>query len=269
MPNTILHLHIQKTGGDSFRNYLNKNLNPAECITELGNFEQAEVALQTLNSMTDEQRQSLKIIFGHQVKLTKSLFPDADYITVFRDPFYRVMSQYYYERRNIAELGFEEGSRPLPSETSPESFWKYVLDWGSRGNFQLQSRTAADFFDLDIKSLTADDMPQLVDRFVLTGVLEKYPMFIFLMHKIYGFPLSHAPMVNYSIGTQHQYYPDWFINEVYKLSPMETQLYKAASEKLDRVAESVFRTSDVVWKQWEDYRILTGKRLDGQKTFSG
>lgn len=256
----VIFLHLQKTAGTAFRHYLETTLPAEERLLSLGNEDEARRALASYANLTDAQRSQLRVIFGHEAKQFYPHYPSAPLVTFLRDPFDRAMSQYLYERRNAFSLGLQLEERPEPNEVPLPEFMARFLRWGESDHFQLQSRTIADFFDIDVRQLSVDDMAGLLDRFDFVGTQDQFALSAFMFHRRYDLPSAPIPFVNSYSGLTKQFFPKSFIRDVCAASPLDAKLFEIASERLED--EALTRLSDKTeWGRWQSYLKQTERTI--------
>lgn len=92
---TIIFLHIPKTGGRSLQSIILKKYRDAEVITD------AHEKFGEIAEWSDEHKRNIHYIQGHFIFGAHKMFPQAcKYITLLRDPVERVISHYYYIKRS-------------------------------------------------------------------------------------------------------------------------------------------------------------------------
>lgn len=252
----ILFLHILKTAGTAFRNYLEQVLPPDERILELGNWAEAETALERLRGMNGVDRARLRVVYGHMAEVFRQDLAGAPYATVIRSPLRRALSQYVYEHFNLENLGLEAGSRPLPGDVPSSEFWDLFLCWGTSyeaGNFNLQARTIAGFLGLDPKEITDKDIPGLVDRFAIIGVQDHFALFVFLFCRTYDFPLRPVPVVYSFAQGFEDYVPRWVQEEADRAGSLDAELYRQGRKKFDTMVARLFETDPGAEAAWREY----------------
>lgn len=261
----LLFLHILKTGGTSFWHYVDMGFNNDAAITGLSQEEDAQRQIERVKALTPEERDHIKVVFGHMAGMLKDLFPNGAFITIVRAPFERAISQYFYERKEAQALGLKKSERPLPSEVSADELWDTILKWGTNkngGNFNLQTRTIAHFLDQDPSKVAIDQVPELVDQFEFMGIQENFSFSIFLLHELYGLPLLPVRLINAGMNGRRQYFPKWFVDEVNRLSRLDSRLYSLAHQRFDERASEVLGNSPDKFAKWDEYRRITNQLID-------
>ena len=98
MRNTIIFLHIPRTGGTTFRDILERYYHSRNVI-EIKNFINTE---KSIESMTKERRSSIHLIKGHlNFGIHKWIDGPYKYITFLRHPIKRTLSTFKYIKNNI------------------------------------------------------------------------------------------------------------------------------------------------------------------------
>jgi hypothetical protein len=257
MSQPIIFLHILKTAGTAFRNYLEQSLAPGEAVLDLGDPGQAEAAKARFDGLSDEEQNRIRIFFGHMADVFCAQYPDAIYATVLRDPLKRALSQYVYEHFNLEGLGLEAGSRPLPGEVPVSEFWDFFLVWGTSynaGNFNLQTRSVSVFLGRDPAETSLSDIAGMIDRFPVIGVQDHFALFMFLFCRTFGFPLRPMPVVYSFAQGVERYIPQWVSDEVARTGDLDAELYRLGRQKFDRAVARMFAEDPESEPAWEQYQ---------------
>ena len=110
MKNLIISFHIPKTAGSSFNRHISNNfgrekiffdyIDPDGCTKSIHLKNGAEIKEIFKNQGLDQDLNNYYLIHGH-ITAPKyiNVFPDAKYLTWFRDPVQRIVSHYYYYLR--------------------------------------------------------------------------------------------------------------------------------------------------------------------------
>jgi hypothetical protein len=102
---TAIFLHIPKTAGITLNKIINRQFKKDEIFHIHGDELILQEAGDTLKDVHQEIRNNLKLIRGHfQYGLHKHLTQPTSYFTILRDPIERVISQYYYIKRDRDHL---------------------------------------------------------------------------------------------------------------------------------------------------------------------
>lgn len=256
----VIFLHILKTAGTAFRSFLEGSLPADQVLIDLGDHAQAAAAREWFDTASAEQRQKIRVVFGHLSEVFRDLYPEADYATVVRDPVRRALSQYVYEHFNASELGLDVEGRPMLGDLTRSEFWDLFLAWGTSyraGNFNLQARTMAVFLGIEPDELTPSDVPDMVDRFGIVGVQDQFALFVFLFCRILGIPPRPVPVVySFATGMEH-YVPQWVSDEILRAGNLDAALYRAVHDRFDRSVAWLFAMDPKAENDWDSYRRET------------
>lgn len=100
MDKTIIFLHIPKTGGSTFHTILRRNY-PVKNTYNVFGSDLSHREVQDFIQKPDSEKTGLQLIKGHMPYGLHEFIPgESTYITFLRDPIERVISQYYYVKKN-------------------------------------------------------------------------------------------------------------------------------------------------------------------------
>lgn len=100
MEQVLIYLHLQKTGGLTFRRLLHKLYRPEECF-DFGVQRIIGKRYAELNALSLDERLALRCVMGMLYYGIHESFPQkAQYIAFMRQPVERTISHYYYILRN-------------------------------------------------------------------------------------------------------------------------------------------------------------------------
>lgn len=180
MQKKIIFVHQPKTGGANFAQILKNSFGKKNVYRDKDRAKQrlndhlrakGEEVVEHEDPFYDRLRQ--RVIFGHFSPIKyKERFPDALYITFFRDPIQRIASHYYYWKR--AEVPDVNAMHPLQKELlekdlSLEEFATKVQNNRVSKNYHKNfNRNHFNFsgimeeYDVSIQLLKAKYLPQLI-----------------------------------------------------------------------------------------------------------
>ena len=142
MRNTIIFLHIPRTGGTTFRDILERYYHSRNVI-EINNFINTE---KNIKSITKERRSSIHLIKGHlNFGIHKWIDGPYKYITFLRHPIKRTLSTFKYIKNNIIHEDY---------------------------NF-IQSRSLNEYLESG-NNLMLDNGNNLDNHFAVTGITERF-----------------------------------------------------------------------------------------------
>lgn len=97
---TVIFLHLPKTAGTTLHNIINRQY-PRQAIHSFG--PDAVAAVAAFRAMPEAERANIRLLKGHMPFGLHTYLPQpAAYFTMLRDPVDRVISEYYFARRNPA-----------------------------------------------------------------------------------------------------------------------------------------------------------------------
>jgi hypothetical protein len=91
MPSTLIFLHLPKTAGTSFKSAL-----LAETL--VSDFPGIHEVVRRVMAMDPKQRDKLRAVIAHQSYGLHTLFREARYVTILREPIARLLSNYYFAK---------------------------------------------------------------------------------------------------------------------------------------------------------------------------
>ncbi|HTV73666.1 MAG TPA: hypothetical protein VME66_08195 [Candidatus Acidoferrales bacterium] len=219
----LLSIHVPKTAGNSFREALLRTFG-ARVFTDYGDwagFNLPEVnarrqARETaMRTRRDELLASYDVIHGHFIAdKYLGLFPEAEFIAFFRDPYQQAIAHYHFVKRNP--------QRPHPEarivQERQMSLTEY-LEWDAFHNHQSQF----------LGSLSIEDL-------AFVGLSERYEQSLDLFAHTFGHNLGEPFFENVNEGRMTQGYgvgPDER-RVIERTRAADIELYRRARERFAR-----------------------------------
>ncbi len=183
--NVVLFLHIPKAAGTTMRNIVDRQYRPGEVY---------QVLLAHPNffaQMPPEQRASYRAVQGHILYGFHELVPHpTTYITLLRDPVERIISQYYYIRR-------QRKTRPPFDQVNSRnmSLHEYVCSNMASALENEQTRLLAGqsgVYEINdtLERPTRADLEKarhnLQHHFAVVGIQERFDDTLLLLHQALG-----------------------------------------------------------------------------------
>lgn len=185
----VIFIHLPKTAGTTIRNIIEKNYRTGEVSFFYSGYQDAARRLKMLSK---PQLKSLKWIHGHfDFGLHEVIQRPAAYITMLRHPVDRVLSFYYFLRRN--------SRHPLHYKVKLMSLKEFVITQ----NNGIQNQVC----NFQTYLLSGNGSPNLErakkhieEHFMLVGLTERFEESIFIMKKQLGWEVNHYTNLNVTQG---------------------------------------------------------------------
>lgn len=185
---TLIYLHLQKTGGRTFRHMMHRLYNADDTFSFKSPFDTAE-CYEVFKTLSETERRRIKLVIGQLTYgLHKELSQDCTYIAFARNPIERTLSHYYYIFRNEEH---PDHNYFVEKNLSLEGF---LEEYPYTGYYQTRSFIAVDDIgateDERRKPLPdngLEDAKRNVDEhFSLVGLTERYDESLLLMKRAFG-----------------------------------------------------------------------------------
>lgn len=183
----LIFLHIPKTAGSTFHMILNARYKK-KAIRNVFGSRYSEPEIKAFIEESAGDKQAIKLLKGHMPFGLHTYLPQrAKYISILRDPVERVISQYYYIKKNV--------NNPLHEqvEQGGMSLTEFVESGISIGMNNGQCR----FINGDIDEYGFNDCDDvllqkvkqhLVEHFIWIGLTERFDESVLLLSKILNWP---------------------------------------------------------------------------------
>jgi hypothetical protein len=193
----VIFLHIPKCAGSAFRDVLAANYDIRHAFIVRA---PAEDHIALLKRLPEFERASLRLVAGHVPYGIHELLPGpSEYVTFLRDPVDRVVSLYYFIRRDtrhelhaaVRQMSLEEFAR---GELHPE-----ITNCQTR---QLSGREATSFLS-GTQPCDAEDLARAcrhLETFGVVGLQERYDESVAMCSLRYGWTLPVLREINVTKG---------------------------------------------------------------------
>ncbi len=181
----LIFVHIPKTAGSTFHLILNKRYAPKETCNLFGaKYQDPEI--KKFIDAPIEGKEHIRLLKGHMPFGLHAYLPgNANYISILRDPVERVVSQYYYIKKNQRN--------PLHSQVeggdmSIEEFVSSGIAIGmNNGQCRFLNGDLAEYaFNRCDDSLLTKVKTNITQRFIWLGITERFDESIFMLSKLMG-----------------------------------------------------------------------------------
>ncbi|MEL6222424.1 MAG: sulfotransferase family 2 domain-containing protein [Cyanobacteria bacterium J06627_8] len=233
--NTILFLHLMKTGGRTLASILKQNFandtrfhcgqRPGETIGDL-------------SQLSDDKRRSLRLIHGHfRFGIHHQLPQPFTYITLLRDPIERVISHYYYALHTPKHYTHQlvvENQMPLSAYVEHG-----IIDLNNGQVRAIAGDVSQSFkFGEQNNSLLYEAQANLDAYFSLVGITERFDESLLLLKRQFNLTrvLYTRANVNSSRRAQTPISDD-DIECIKHYNSLDIQLYERAKQQLQHQIE--------------------------------
>ena len=179
---TIIFLHIHKTAGTTLHRVIERQYRPEQIWTldEQNGFDD-------LVSLTEAQRARIRMLRGHmEFGLHEFMPATTTYFTLLRQPIERVISFYYFIRRNPNHYHFE----PIVNQDLSLGDFLATRQNKMMDNGQTRVLAGARNNDYPIGACTPDLLAlakqHLRDHFSVVGLMERFDETLLLLKQAYG-----------------------------------------------------------------------------------
>lgn len=241
-----MFLHIPKTGGMSFKQYIFKNYPEYSYYHLINNKKQnIETSIKRFNTIPGDEVSKIEWCLGHYgFGIDKQLQNvKGEYFTILREPVDRIISHYYFvlslEDHNWYDAGFQKGQS-----------LEYLFDIKFHFSlFNLQTRflaskngnviTLKDKIHLDDNDLTIAKT-NLDNYFKLIGITDRYDDFILLGQKLNYFPKSSCDLKNITKNRPQIKDIKKETTELIKYhNQLDTELYYYCKSKFEKLFKNI------------------------------
>jgi len=179
---TIIFLHIHKTAGTTLHRIIERQYRPEQIWTL-----DEEHGFDDLVSLTEAQRAQVRMLRGHMIFSLHELMPGiTTYFTLLREPVERVISFYYFIRRNPHHYHYD----PITSEDLSLKEFLELRQNNMMDNGQTRMLAGAKQYEHPVGECTRELLEaakqNLRERFSVVGLMERFDETLLLLRQAYG-----------------------------------------------------------------------------------
>jgi hypothetical protein len=244
--------HIPKTAGTSFINYIENNIPFDERVLSI-NDDQFIIESNRLKTLSKIKLKKIKTIFGHNASGIESIIPEHFKASIFRHPFDRSISHYFFHNSVHSIKQFDL------KEVGEYKFYKQIMDTmksikGYDGNASydanFQSQCLAYFLNHNPLELNKNKIKSIFESLSFVIISEYLNLSIFMLHKLYDFPLVPAPYENKGKYFTPNYFVESLNKQSYQDLDLDYYLYSLAIEKFNKQYNDVVVNNEKNYSEW-------------------
>ena len=234
----LIFIHIPKAAGTTFRDVLEREYEPEQTFVIRDN--EFRESLQDFNNLPRQRQVEIKLLVGHMpFGAHKFLTDPAAYITLMREPVDRIISHYYYVRRN-------PGHKLYHQVTSCKmDLIDYVCSGISRELDNGQTRLISGMNSVSIGECSEKMLNQAIDNihthFVVIGLVERFDETLILMrHKLGWSTYPFYTRRNTASSRKlRQEFPETTVKTIERYNQLDCELYDYVRRNFDEQIETL------------------------------
>lgn len=262
--NCLIFLHIPKTAGSTFHFLLNTRYKESETHNVFGS-RYSEPEIKAFIDQDVDEKKHLRLLKGHMPYGLHSYLPQpesAKYISVLRDPVERVISQYYYIKKNVKNPLHEAVH---VKKMSIEDFVSSGISIGmNNGHCRFLNGDLDQYpFNSDDRELLESAKRHIDENFLWLGVTERFDESVYLLYKLIGWdkpPYYIKENVSKVRKSREQFTAEQ-VDIIKEFNQFDIELYDLANKKLDELIESIPTFTD-------EFHVFQNKNRAKQKRWS-
>jgi hypothetical protein len=239
---TIIFLHIHKAAGTTLTRIINRRFDSTAIYSvDPNHWRQWDQALSEFKNLSKAQRKKFRVIEGHMYfGLHQFLSQPSTYITLVRDPVDRIVSMYYYIRRNPKVIPYHAEINRLNMSLKDfvRSGMALVTDNG-------QTRFLSGVYDVGYgqcdRSMLERAKRNMQKYFSVVGVKERFDETVLLLRRIFDFPFPFYQKQNVTRNRPYRNLKDMpkdTLDCIRQYNELDIELYEYAQRQFrDRIAQ--------------------------------
>lgn len=232
MRQNLIFLHIPKAAGSTLRAIIRRQHSDSQ-VHVVSSVSDLQQSISQFRNLPQSERAEIRCLMGHGTYgLHDVLSGSTEYLTMFRRPVNRVISNYYYVRRSPEHRLYEkitEGEMSLHEYVS--SGVNPVLD-----NQMVREVTGMKDGDEKPDEETLQQAKSNLDeQFGVVGLVERFDESLLLMKRRYGWSdVSYRKRNVTSNRPEKEDLPASLIQEIEERNYLDTELYQYAARELNQ-----------------------------------
>jgi hypothetical protein len=184
MKSKLIFLHIPKSGGSTFHTVLGKRYNSYETHNVLGS-RAGDSEISEFINMKQDQKSKITLLKGHMpFGLHKHLSDRFEYITFLRNPVERVISQYFYIKKNKNNPKHKEVH--MGGMNIQEFVTSGIVTGMNNGHCRFLTGDIDRLKYSDTSNLLEDTLTNIEKYFLLVGITERFDESILVLSHLLG-----------------------------------------------------------------------------------
>jgi hypothetical protein len=230
---TLIFLHLPKAAGTSFKAALLEMLPLGSVISDHPSGAPVHQVVRAVMAMAPEQRSGLRAVLAHVPYGLHTLFGEAQYVTILREPVARVLSNYYYAK---SRTDFDIGKKIAAGMTIEQFAADVYSDNAQVRRLMKYTNISREdvFSDPPAGQLTRthlEDAKDTLRRCAVVGLAERYDEFLDCVSAEFGLPALSCRDDNVTAIPWHrERLPERTIERLLEINRFDVELYEYAGK---------------------------------------